>query len=150
MKLDDRKNTETSARSRGFKFAVVSAMAAYLVDAPATIVPESGQGALAPALLPVGHGYEDYRNHPVFTKLMARFVNALLDYPINSNSPSMENERRNSARIRRNLRRWGWLGNYQILLAAVAANCRFRLTATVWHLCCVHPASPKRTCRWLE
>lgn len=87
MKLDDRKNTETSARSRGFKFAVVSAMAAYLVDAPATIVPESGQGALAPALLPVGHGYEDYRNHPVFTKLMARFVNALLDYPIQFQFP---------------------------------------------------------------
>ncbi len=89
VKLDERKNTETSARSRGFKFAVVSAMAAYLVDAPATIVPESGQGALAPALLPVGHGYEDYRNHPVFTKLMERFVNALLDYPIQFQFPRL-------------------------------------------------------------
>ena len=46
------KSKETSARSRGFKFALVSAIAAYLIKAPCVIVPESGQGALAPALLP--------------------------------------------------------------------------------------------------
>lgn len=89
VKLEGGVNAETSARSRGFKFAVVSAMAAYLVDAPAIIVPESGQGALAPAMLPVGHGYEDYRNHPAFTKLMARFVYALLDYRLHYQFPRL-------------------------------------------------------------
>ncbi|MNO87238.1 7-cyano-7-deazaguanine synthase [compost metagenome] len=89
VKLERRRNSESSARSRGFKFSVVSAMAAYLVDAPAIIVPESGQGALAPALLPVGHGYEDYRNHPVFTKLMERFVKALLNYPLQYQFPRL-------------------------------------------------------------
>jgi hypothetical protein len=89
VKLEDGRNAETSARSRGFKFAVVSAIAAYLIDAPATIVPESGQGALAPALLPVAHGYEDYRNHPVFTTLMERFIHALLGYQIRYQFPRL-------------------------------------------------------------
>lgn len=80
VKLDDARNAERSARSRGFKFSIISAIAAYLVDAPMAIIPESGQGALAPALLPVAHGYEDYRNHPAFTKLMERFIEALLGY----------------------------------------------------------------------
>jgi hypothetical protein len=82
VKLDSGRNAENSARSRGFKFSAVSAMAAYLVDAPAAIVPESGQGALAPVLIPVGQSYEDYRSHPVFTALMERFVKALLGYDI--------------------------------------------------------------------
>lgn len=82
VKLDSRRNAENSARSRGFKFSAVSAMAAYLIDAPVAIVPESGQGALAPVLIPVGQSYEDYRSHPVFTALMERFVKALLGYDI--------------------------------------------------------------------
>lgn len=68
---------ETSARTRGFKFAIVSAIAAYLAQAEEVIVPESGQGALGPALVPVGHAYEDYRNHPMFMRRMERFVTAL-------------------------------------------------------------------------
>ncbi|UHH29260.1 7-cyano-7-deazaguanine synthase [Pseudomonas veronii] len=80
VKLDDARSAERSARSRGFKFSIISAIAAYLIDAPMAIIPESGQGALAPVLLPVAHGYEDYRNHPVFTKLMECFIEALLGY----------------------------------------------------------------------
>ena len=73
---------ETSARSRGFKFALVSALAAYLVGTSDIIVPESGQGALGPSLVPVGHAYEDYRNHPFFTERMQRFVKALLGHDV--------------------------------------------------------------------
>ncbi|WP_460104922.1 7-cyano-7-deazaguanine synthase [Pseudomonas sp. S2_D10] len=80
VKLDDGRTAERSARSRGFKFSMVSAIAGYLIAAPMAIIPESGQGALAPVLLPVAHGYEDYRNHPAFTKLMERFIEALLGY----------------------------------------------------------------------
>lgn len=71
-------NAETSARSRGFKFAIISALAAHLVSASIAIIPESGQGALGPAWLPVGQGYPDYRNHPLFTVRMETFVTALL------------------------------------------------------------------------
>lgn len=89
VKLDGGRNAESSARSRGFKFSVISAIAAYLIDAQSAIVPESGQGALAPVLLPVGQGYEDYRNHPVFTSLMERFFNVLLGYQIKYQFPRL-------------------------------------------------------------
>jgi hypothetical protein len=89
VSLDDGRNAESSARSRGFKFSVISALAAYLIDAPMAIVPESGQGALAPALLPVGQGYEDYRSHPIFTVLMERFVFALLGHQIHYSFPRL-------------------------------------------------------------
>ncbi|WP_050628092.1 7-cyano-7-deazaguanine synthase [Bradyrhizobium viridifuturi] len=69
---------ESSARSRGFKFAVLSGSAAYFAKAGKVIVPESGQGALGPALVPVGQAYEDYRNHPRFMKQMTAFFKALL------------------------------------------------------------------------
>lgn len=89
VKLENGRNAENSARSRGFKFGAVSAMAAYLIDAPAIIVPESGQGALAPVFLPVAHGYEDYRNHPVFMTLMERFFHALLGYRLQYKFPRL-------------------------------------------------------------
>ena len=69
---------ESTARSRGFKFAVLSGSAAYFAKASKVIVPESGQGALGPTLVPVGQAYEDYRNHPRFMKHMTAFFKALL------------------------------------------------------------------------
>ncbi len=85
----DVKAKETSARSRGFKFALVSAIGAYLINAPAVIVPESGQGALAPAILPVGQAYADYRNHPVFTAKMERFLEALFGRKVQYHFPRL-------------------------------------------------------------
>jgi hypothetical protein len=69
---------EPSARTRGFKFALLSGLAAYLANADLVIVPESGQGALGPVLVPVGQAYEDYRNHPLFTAKMSTFLDTLL------------------------------------------------------------------------
>jgi 7-cyano-7-deazaguanine synthase in queuosine biosynthesis len=83
------RNDESSARSRGFKFAVVSGVAAYLVNAEEIIVPESGQGALGPALVPVGHGYEDYRNHPLYTDRMAAFLTVLFSRKITFRFPRL-------------------------------------------------------------
>jgi 7-cyano-7-deazaguanine synthase in queuosine biosynthesis len=80
---------ETSARSRGFKFAMVSAIAAYLAGVDEIIVPESGQGALGPALLPVGHAYEDYRNHPLFMRRMESLVDALFDHRVHYSFPRL-------------------------------------------------------------
>lgn len=77
-----RDNAETSARSRGFKFCLVAALGAYLVDAPIVIVPESGQGALGPSIIVVGQGYSDYRNHPAFTVLIASLVKAVLGHDV--------------------------------------------------------------------
>ncbi len=76
---NEKRFVESSARSRGFKFALLSGLAAYLAKADRIIVPESGQGALGPSLVPVGQAYEDYRNHPMFTDKMSVFLKALLD-----------------------------------------------------------------------
>lgn len=71
-------NREPTSRSRGFKFTLISCIAAYLSDAEEIVIPESGQGAIGPALITVGHGYPDYRNHPLFARRMEKFINALL------------------------------------------------------------------------
>jgi hypothetical protein len=82
---------ESTARSRGFKFAMLSGLAAYLAKGERIIVPESGQGALGPALVPVGQAYEDYRNHPLFTNRMAAFLIALLGQPLRFEFPRLWN-----------------------------------------------------------
>jgi 7-cyano-7-deazaguanine synthase in queuosine biosynthesis len=73
---------ESSVRSRGFKFALISGLAAYLAKAGQIIIPESGQGALGPALVTVGQAYEDYRSHPLFTERMEKFLAALLGHQV--------------------------------------------------------------------
>lgn len=80
VRADGTPFVESSARSRGFKFALISGLAAFLADANRIIVPESGQGALGPSLVPVGQAYEDYRSHPLFTARMEAFLAALLGH----------------------------------------------------------------------
>ncbi|HUN86781.1 MAG TPA: 7-cyano-7-deazaguanine synthase [Terracidiphilus sp.] len=82
VKCGRRPFVESSARSRGFKFALVSGLAAYLSGANQIILPESGQGALGPALVPVGQAYEDYRGHPLFTTRMEAFIAAILGHGV--------------------------------------------------------------------
>lgn len=87
--LGHRGSVETSGRSRGFKFALLSGIAAYLSQAQQVIVPESGQGALGPVLVPVGQTYEDYRNHPFFTDRMESFLSALFGHRVRYTYPRL-------------------------------------------------------------
>jgi 7-cyano-7-deazaguanine synthase in queuosine biosynthesis len=80
---------ESSARSRGFKFALISGLAAYVGKAGQVLVPESGQGALGPALVTVGQAYEDYRSHPLFTDRMEQFLFALLGHRVRFKFPRL-------------------------------------------------------------
>lgn len=75
-------NPESSARNRGFRFALISGLASYICNAQRIVIPESGQGALGPVLVPVAHAYPDYRNHPAFLRRMERFLKALLGHTI--------------------------------------------------------------------
>jgi hypothetical protein len=68
---------ESSVRSRGFKFSIISAIAAFMSNAPRVILPESGQGALGPVISNFGDVYPDYRNHPAFTARMGDFIHSL-------------------------------------------------------------------------
>ena len=89
VKSGTRAFVEPTARSRGFKFALISGLAAYLADAGTVIVPESGQGALGPTLVTVGQAYEDYRSHPLFTGRMEMFLNALLGHRVRYSFPQL-------------------------------------------------------------
>jgi|32_taG_2_1085360.scaffolds.fasta_scaffold00421_19 hypothetical protein len=69
---------ESSGRSRGFKYAIVSGLAAYLSKANRVAVPESGQGAIGPALVNVGQAATDWRTHPRFTYTVSEFLGHML------------------------------------------------------------------------
>lgn len=85
----DYRKSESSFRSRGFKFAAVTAMAAQLYQVSRIVVPESGQGALGPAILPLHNVYADYRNHPAFFRRMEQFLHALLDWNVKFEQPRL-------------------------------------------------------------
>ncbi len=89
VKAADLRFSETSARSRGFKFAMLSGIAAYLSRAGTIFVPESGQGALGPALVTVGQAYSDYRNHPLFMRRMEALLEALFGHKVRFEFPRL-------------------------------------------------------------
>jgi len=89
---------ESSARSRGFKFAVITGIAAYLSNASKIIVPESGQGAIGPSLVTVGQAGEDWRSHPLFTRRMETFLKALLGYSVHYEFPQIWNTKAETLR----------------------------------------------------
>ncbi len=82
---------ESSVRSRGFKFAAVTAIAAHLTGLTKIVVPESGQGALGPVLLPLHNVYADYRNHPTYFRKMERFIKAVLGHSVRYDQPRLWN-----------------------------------------------------------
>lgn len=86
------KNTtprESSFRSRGFQFAAMTALAAHIRNVTRIVVPESGQGALGPVMLPLHRQYADYRNHPRYFRLMEVFIKALLDHEVHFEQPRL-------------------------------------------------------------
>jgi hypothetical protein len=82
-------SAEDSVRSRGFKFAAITAIAAHLSKVSQIIVPESGQGALGPVLLPLRNIYPDYRNHPTFFRRMEQFIQVLLGVSVTYEQPRL-------------------------------------------------------------
>jgi len=64
---------------------------AQLTGLTRIVVPESGQGALGPVLLPLHNVYADYRNHPTYFRKMERFIEALLDHQVRYDQPRLWN-----------------------------------------------------------
>lgn len=83
------RSQESSVRSRGFKFAAITAIAGQLSGVSRIIVPESGQGALGPVLLPLHNVYADYRNYPTFFRKMERFIKTLFAYDVSYEQPRL-------------------------------------------------------------
>lgn len=89
FKVKGYRGNESSFRSRGFQFASVTAIAAQLSSVTRIMVPESGQGALGPVLLPLHNIYVDYRNHPAFFRRMELFIKVLLGCRIRFEQPRL-------------------------------------------------------------
>lgn len=68
---------EATARSRGFKFAAVTGIAAIMAGVRRIVVTESGQGAFGPMLAVSGQIYPDYRVHPTFSRRMERLLHVI-------------------------------------------------------------------------
>jgi hypothetical protein len=88
-KLRRPRQGETSARSRGFKFAAVTGIAALMAGVQRIIVTESGQGAFGPMLAVSGQIYPDYRVHPTFSRRMERLLHALSSKEIHYEYPRL-------------------------------------------------------------
>lgn len=83
------KNVETSVRSRGFKFAAITAVAAHISGAEKIVVPESGQGAFGPVLITLHNTYADYRNYPTYFRKMEKFIKAVLGHQVSYDQPRL-------------------------------------------------------------
>src|SRR5262249_4558326 len=82
-------SNESSFRSRGFQFATVTTIAAQLSNVTRVVIPESGQTALGPVLVPLHNIYPDYRNHPTFFRKMERFIAALHGHRVRFEQPRL-------------------------------------------------------------
>ena len=89
FRVKPKPSPESSFRSRGFIFASITSIAGHLSGVNRIIVPESGQGALGPVLLPLHNIYADYRNHPTFFRKMERFIKTLLGYSVVYEQPRL-------------------------------------------------------------
>jgi 7-cyano-7-deazaguanine synthase in queuosine biosynthesis len=81
VRTGERPTVQSSVRSRGFKFALIAGIAAYLAKIEDIVVPESGQGVLGPVIVPVGQA-PDFRCHPRFTSAMEQLILALLGHRV--------------------------------------------------------------------
>lgn len=80
---------EPSARSRGFKFAAVTGIAALIAGVQRIVVTESGQGAFGPMLAVSGQIYPDYRVHPTFSRRMERLLHAIIGKEVHYEYPRL-------------------------------------------------------------
>lgn len=89
FKVKNGNGRESSFRSRSFQFAAVTAIAAHIRSVKRIVVPESGQGALGPAILPLYGVYADYRNYPAFFRKMEQFIKEVLGYEVQFEQPRL-------------------------------------------------------------
>ena len=115
-------------------------------------MPESGQGALGPSLVPVGQAYEDYRNHPMFTDKMSVFLKALLDREFRFEFPRLWSTKGQT--LREYVSGHGVSpeapGRYPILLAGQSPRFGQQASSPMWHLRRLHAAASERACGWIS
>jgi len=75
-------DADQTFRTRSFLFSVLAGLASHMADANSIIIPEAGQGALGPSLVPVGAESPLRGSHPGFSRRMMAFFQAFWGKPI--------------------------------------------------------------------
>jgi 7-cyano-7-deazaguanine synthase in queuosine biosynthesis len=87
--LDTGTHAEQTFRSRSFMFSTLAGLAASMSDAEAILIPEAGQGALGPSLVPVGQESPHRGSHPKFSQFMMAFFQAFWGKTISIRHPQL-------------------------------------------------------------
>lgn len=82
VRLRSGHDREQSYRTRPFVYFIAAALAARLRGAPRVVVPEPGQGALGPSLIPYGNEHPYRGTHPGFTFRLRAMLKALWHQPV--------------------------------------------------------------------
>jgi 7-cyano-7-deazaguanine synthase in queuosine biosynthesis len=83
------KHAEQTFRSRSFMFSTLAGLAAAMSNAEAIFIPEAGQGALGPSLVPVGQESPHRGSHPKFSQFMMAFFQAFWGKAISIQHPQL-------------------------------------------------------------
>lgn len=80
---------EPSYRGRSFLFNALAGLAAHLAHAEYVLVPENGQGALGPSIVPFGAESPQRGSHPGFTRRLGEFLGLVLGRPVRFQHPQL-------------------------------------------------------------
>ena len=89
IKLVTKPNAEQSFRTRTFVFSVLAGLAASLANARQIVIPEAGQGALGPSLVPFGAESPHRGSHPGFSRRMMIFFEAFWGKHVSIDHPQL-------------------------------------------------------------
>lgn len=105
------KHAESTGRGRTFLFYCVAAIACKLAGAEAVTVPESGQGALGPSIIPYGNEHPHCSTHPKFTVRLHRFLRTIWG----CNAPTFQHPHlwKTKGEVLRYLHERGHLGDFR-------------------------------------
>ncbi len=106
------KHREASYRTRTFLFYSIAAIAGRMVGARSIVVPETGQGALGPSIVPYGNEQPYRSTHPAFTLLLRHFLSSVWG----TQAPSFEHPHlwKTKAAVLRELEQRGASDDYRL------------------------------------
>jgi 7-cyano-7-deazaguanine synthase in queuosine biosynthesis len=89
VRIAEHSSPEPTYRTRTFLFSVLAGLAAYLAGAKTIVIPEGGQGALGPSLVPVGSESPQRGSHPGFSRRMEVLFRGFWGEPVMIRQPQI-------------------------------------------------------------
>jgi hypothetical protein len=89
IRISTTDHPEPTYRTRSFLFNVFAGIAAHLAQAESVIVPENGQGAIGPSIVPFGAESPQRGSHPGVTRRLGQFLGLVLEKPVRFQHPQL-------------------------------------------------------------